>query len=195
MVLVMLKTWFQRQKEGKSCRPDGNGPPSNEAGKSASPTNDSKETPSQPSSRGKGEYASNTPLQLLSEVATNAGPDKQKKSYTPNNTNNGPTSESSDGWQAHQPYNYPAVSRFIHPPPITPQSISSTPLNTAPQANMTQSGTPAWNNYNTEYNNQAATDLEYSMGDGFEQAMGMTLGYGDFGKYFDDDQFFGGFFW
>lgn len=36
-------------------------------------------------------------------------------------------------------------------------------------------------------------DLEYAMGDGFEQAMGITLGYSDFGKYFEDDQLFNGF--
>jgi hypothetical protein len=34
-------------------------------------------------------------------------------------------------------------------------------------------------------------ELGYTMGDGFEQAMGMTLGgVGDFGTYFSDDTFF-----
>lgn len=53
--------------------------------------------------------------------------------------------------------------------------------------------TAAWNGYN-EFGGNQGQELEYSMGDGFEQAMGMTLGYGDFGKYFDDDHIFGGFF-
>jgi len=34
-------------------------------------------------------------------------------------------------------------------------------------------------------------DLSYSMGDGFEQAIGLTLGVGDFATYFSDDTFFG----
>lgn len=32
-----------------------------------------------------------------------------------------------------------------------------------------------------------STDFDFNMGDGFEQAMGMTLGDGDFGRYFQDD--------
>ena len=35
-------------------------------------------------------------------------------------------------------------------------------------------------------------EFGYAMGDGFEQAMGMTLGFGDFGeRYFSDDAFLG----
>jgi len=34
-------------------------------------------------------------------------------------------------------------------------------------------------------------DIAYTMGDGFEQAMGMTLGGNDFGAYFNDDPFLG----
>ena len=30
-------------------------------------------------------------------------------------------------------------------------------------------------------------DFDFRIGDGFEQAMGMALGDGDFGKYFQDD--------
>jgi len=33
-------------------------------------------------------------------------------------------------------------------------------------------------------------DLGYNMGDGFEQAMGMTLGVGDFGNFFANDESF-----
>lgn len=184
MVLVMLKTWFQRQKEGKLC---GSGPGPKDLNKSESsstPTHDAGDNPTQPS-QAQGDYIPNTPLQLLSEVATNGGPEKQTQNYAASNNN--PT-ENNDSWQPHQPYNF-THQRFLVNPPIMPNpSTTANPLN--PAGNT-------WTGYDYSQGNMppapGAMDLEYTMGDGFEQALGITMGYGDLGRYFEDDQFFGGF--
>lgn len=211
MVLVMLKTWFQRQKEGKSNPMFGLSRDSARPETSVSPTRDNGEPvaqPNQPPSQVQGEYAPNTPLQLLSEVATNSGPEKQNQTaYGINNSNNMQAAENSEGWQAQQPYQYsrqaftgvnPNIDPSMNPQPSNPMTAGPT----APQANMRGTGTTApWNGGYADFNQGnglpaglGGMDLEYSMGDGFEQAMGMTLGYGDFmGKYFEDDQFFGGY--
>lgn len=193
MVLVMLKTWFQRQKDGKQS--NSSAPKENSKSESSTtPTNDASDNPA-PSSQSQGDYVSNTPLQLLSEVATNAGPKKQAQNYAANNNASNNPTESNDGWQAQQPYNWTNQRYLVNQPPI-PNTSTTNPLN-ASQSNMNSNGGAAsWNGYDYNQGNMpapGAMDLEYTMGDGFEQALGITMGYGDFGKYFEDDQFFGGF--
>ena len=166
MVLIMLKTWFHRQREGKGTQP---GPQSLMS--MSSPGTLQQETPaetpvetSKPVQRQPPGYSpANTPLQLLSEVATgNSGQSRPDGNamYPPSND-----------WQQTQPQPYtPSYDPMGQLPPLPQQYANVNMGNIDPSLGM---------------------DLGYAMGDGFEQAMGMTLGVGDFGSYFSDDTFFG----
>ncbi|TVY73392.1 Transcriptional regulator WAR1 [Lachnellula suecica] len=154
MVLIMLKTWFHRQREGTVTRVSPTG--------SASTlfTETIADTPSDANPRQKAQgnqkngqqpfSPSNTPLQLLSEVATGNSRHQAE--------NAGQYSGTSSEWQT------PAQGYDMNQFSI-PQSY---PM-------------PA-------FDSNLGMDLSYTMGDGFEQAIGMTLGVGDYGY---DDAFFG----
>jgi len=206
MVLVMLKTWFHRQREhkfppGKTEASNGNQLQNNheiQTSKSAQGTPKQQQQHMQQNqmshSRSQSEYTpANTPLQLLSEVATGNSRRPDSRSSYPGSS----MPAQQNNWQ-QQP---------------TPQHAQGPPMS-APQV----SGPfPAYNdavlagNPHAIYNMPAmgghvaqgmggsidpglgiGADLEYSMGDGFEQAIGLTMG-GDnyFGKYLTDDAFFG----
>lgn len=164
MVLLMLKTWFHRQREGKlpsTTMPLGESTPA----PAAVMTSEAPETVNNPSQKSmqqrsgpQGGYSpANTPLQLLSEVATgNSG--RQSRSDSTNNYQG-----SSNDWSYQ---NYSNNNRS----PMG-QGYGSIPPNIDPSLVM---------------------DFNYNMGDNFEQAIGMTLGAGDFGSYIGDDAFFGG---
>lgn len=158
MVLVMLKTWFHRQKGGKrdgenedkSTLPDT---PATIQGETAQAN---MQIPQQQQQR---DYSpANTPLQLLSEVATGS----QSRPQSRNQFIHQP-------WQDHQGYTYNSQM---------PQGFD---VNNIP-----------YGIGNIDPNLSMMSGMEYDIkaGDGFEQAMGMTLGEGDF-NYFSDDAFFG----
>lgn len=171
MVLIMLKTWFNRQREGKGTQP---GPQSFVSASSPGTLHQEAlaETPSESHQNARqnaqqrqqpGFSPANTPLQLLSEVATgNSGQSRSEGNamYPPSNE-----------WYPTQPQR-----------PYTPGYDPMNPLAPLPQAytNVGMSG---------NIDPSLGIDLGYAMGDGFEQAMGMTLGVGDFGTYFGDDIF------
>lgn len=164
MVLLMLKTWFHRQREGK---PQAVAPSSNQgtAWTTASESSiTTKEHASKPMQQRNGPQAvyspANTPLQLLSEVATgNSG--VQSRSGSTSNYSGGP-----NDWQQQQmPYQNYSNSNQIPPT----QAYGQMPPLTGPSLGM---------------------DYGY-MGDNFEQAMGIALGAGDY-AYMSDDAFFGG---
>ena len=161
MVLLMLKTWFHRQREGKPQA-------MNEAGAAnevaAVEVPDLKQKSKQPRNGAQAGYSpANTPLQLLSEVATgNSG--GQSRSGSISQYQGG-----SNDWNQQQ------------------MNFGNYPMN---QSNMGQYGNiPP--NIDPSLGGMAM-DLSYSMGDNFEQAMGMTFGVGDFGGFYGDDGFFGG---
>jgi hypothetical protein len=180
MLLTMLKTWFQRHEDGKSST-FGEVPSTNNskfqslsAGDTASET---LRDNSQNNSRQIGQHGqrpdygpANTPLQLLSEVATK----NQGIQSHPENTNK--FQSTSNDWQQQQQEfsNYePSLNHMA--PGITPGYGNFPPAgNIDPSLGMS-----------------LGIDFGYGMGDGFEQAMGMTLGVGDFGNYFSEDSFFG----
>jgi hypothetical protein len=154
MVLIMLKTWFHRQREGKVAQLS---PPGST---STLLTETVIETPSDTNLRQKGKgkqqnghqsfSPANTPLQLLSEVATgNSRGQAENVSQYPSTSNE---------WQ--QPGQGFDMNQFS-------QGYMSMPGNLDPSLGM---------------------DLGYTMSDGFEQAIGMSLGVGDFGY---DDAFLG----
>ncbi|RDL36804.1 Zn2 DNA-binding protein [Venustampulla echinocandica] len=166
MVLIMLKTWFHRQREGKTAQP-GDAVPT-----STLLTEWSSDTPNDPNSKGNRQDVkpqngqrpftpANTPLQLLSEVATG---DSRGQSRS---ENGGQYSGTPSEWQQSQQFaNYESMNQ-----------VSS-----------------VQNNYPIASGNidpALGMDLGYTMGDGFEQALGMTLGVGDYAGYFGDDVFFG----
>ncbi|KAL2065008.1 hypothetical protein VTL71DRAFT_4148 [Oculimacula yallundae] len=153
MVLLMLKTWFHRQREEK-------GSTSNDTGPSAAAPDPSLEAVNHSANgqRPQSSYSpSNTPLQLLSEVATgNSGGQSRSGSIS--------NFAGSNEWQQMQYGGY---------------------------GNMNQPSV------NQGYNglidpSLGGMDFGYSMGDGLEQAMGMTLGVGEFSNFYGENNFFGG---
>ncbi|CCD54950.1 putative fungal specific transcription protein [Botrytis cinerea BcDW1] len=184
MVLIMLKTWFHRQREGKST------PTQNlEAGDPMKPTGDNSgeganqadQNAQQMGSQrsGKPGYSpapANTPLQLLSEVATgNSGGSRSDNQNQAQNQNQYAVSQ--NDWSAQQ-------QQQPYPPTYDP---SLNPMN----AQMLQAYGDISGNIDPSLN----MDLGFAMGDGFEQAMGITFGVGDIGNYFGEDifgQFMGG---
>jgi hypothetical protein len=162
LVLLMLKTWFHRQREGKLA------PAPNEAATTTNPPADNSETMNDQTHKSmqqrgavEGRYSPmNTPLQLLSEVATgNSGAQARSGSMVSYQA-------SSNDWPQQQIsyQNYPNQTSMGQPYGVLPPNID-------PSLGM---------------------DFNYSMGDNFEQAIGMTLGAGDISSYIGDDTFFGG---
>ncbi|KAI9650505.1 hypothetical protein NHQ30_000521 [Ciborinia camelliae] len=174
MVLLMLKNWFHRQREGKSTpvhniepadptKPAGD--PSVEATSETDP-NSTRQMGSQRNGQQPGYSPSNTPLQLLSEVATG-------NSGGPRPENQNQYAAQQNDWPIPQPYpNYDPSLNPMNPQML--QGYGEMPGNIDPALSM---------------------DLGFAMGDGFEQAMGITFGVGDIGNYFGEDifgQFMGG---
>jgi hypothetical protein len=174
MVLTMLKTWFHRQREGKlpptlrageassvlSITPtakNDNEPPAKTPGENNARQNNPQPPPQQP-----GYSPANTPLQLLSEVATGNQGGAASRTETSTTFPATPTE-----WNQQQYPNYD--------PALMNQNMGG--FSNMPAGNIDPS---------------LGMDLGYTMGDGFEQAMGITLGVGDFGNYFGDDSFFSG---
>jgi hypothetical protein len=173
MVLIMLKTWFHRQSEGKAPSFPGGLAKQGLSNGSADPvarheTENSAEVPrgtnhngqhrdSQQGSRQQPGYGpSNTPLQLLSEVATG------HPSGQPGSSNTGNYSSAPNQWQQQQQF----------------QQYDSS-------VNQMQNyGSLNMGNLDPRFG------IGYGMGDGLEQAMGFTLGVGDF-AYFNDEAFIG----
>jgi hypothetical protein len=162
MVLIMLKTWFNRQREGKSCAPSGStstvltvdqSQDMIDAANSDSHRQNSKAETIQPSFS-----PANTPLQLLSEVATG---NSQARARAGSATQYPTTNE----WQ--QPY---SASGYDMNSGMSLQQGFSNLGNIDPSLGM---------------------DLGYTMGGGFEQAIGMSLGVGDLGGFYYDNAFFG----
>jgi hypothetical protein len=170
MVLLMLKTWFHRQCEGKA--PPNTGAETSttftvpttrndsELGEAPNNTSDSARHQSMQNGQPDGYGPSNTPLQLLSEVATG--------------TSGGPSRSGNVG-------NYPNSSIEWAPPPQYAYDPS-----------MNQGAQQGYGSMGGTMDPILGMELNYMVGDGFEQAMGMTLGgVGDFSTYFGEDAFFG----
>jgi hypothetical protein len=184
MVLVMLKTWFHRSKTNKrpSVQLNGSlfGPGQNSEaetpGQTPGPSGLTTAQPPVIQNQQQTEYSeANTPLQLLSEVATGGTPRPESRNQYP----------SSDWHQNQQP------SSHQQQPSASPAQQPQQPF-PYPNTGSSNSMIPG---YAMMYGSQSnidpalgvSTDFDFNMGDGFEQAMGMTLGDGDFGRYFQDD--------
>ncbi|KAI9800508.1 MAG: hypothetical protein M1825_004056 [Sarcosagium campestre] len=169
MILVMLKTWFNKSKAGGKAGMMGPCGQRDVRNGSAAPTpRSSSEYPQHAEVDGNApqiDYSSaNTPLQLLSEVAMG-------------NSNgiheSGPSSarQTTDG---------------------TPLALGFFPGLANQQDNLNENAAPGYSNSITYDAGQVPglpeAGLEAAMGDGFGQAMGMTLGDGDLS--FMDDVFF-----
>ncbi|CAL3962220.1 unnamed protein product [Diplocarpon coronariae] len=166
MVLLMLRTWFYRQREEKQASGSYNDSASGPA------TEIYAEASGEPNQNLKAHQLgaqsayspANTPLRLLSEVATgNSGGQSRSGSIR-----NYP---GADDWQQQMQLNNPSTN----------------------QSHMAQGfGDMSVNNLDPSLG-IIDLDLGYSMGDGLEQAMGMTLGVGDYDNLFVENRFFGGF--
>lgn len=165
MVLVMLKTWFNRRKQNfkqaehspkvsnldtKPCfEQHGDGQPGNvQRTNGQHQSNQALRLPP----------SSNTPLQVLSDVATGNSREQQAQAE------NQYASSSSNDWQQSSMQNQ-----------FQPYSMDA-----MPQQNFAGAG---------NVDNYGMTNLDYTMGDGFESAMGFTLAGLD--AYLGDEFFAG----
>jgi hypothetical protein len=175
MVLVMLKTWFNRSKTGKPLsRVDycnsGQQPQQDET--SAPTPGPQMMIHQQPQN----DYSpANTPLQLLSEIATGGNPSQASRPQSRNQYPLNPGTEWHPGQQSQQ--NQQQVPVYGDPNPINQMHSGYT------------SGPTAYGNIDPSLG--VGADFDFAVGDGFEQAMGLTLGEGDFQKYFSDDAWLG----
>lgn len=168
MVLTMLKAWFHRQREDKMTTTTQPAEASTimSVAPAASPNAPASLPDNKPrqnlQSQQPGYGPATTPLHVLSDLATG----NQGGTESRTEASSAFPSTQAD-WNAQQYPNYdPAIMG------ANAAGFASVPTN---MGNID----PA-----------LGMDLGYAMGDGFEQAMGMTLGAGDFGNYFSDDTFF-----
>lgn len=174
MVLIMLKTWFHRQREGKTTPNNGQEtstwvtvPTTQKEPEATESRDNNREDQRQSTQSQPGQpinyTPTNTPLQLLSEVATgnSGGPTRSDNMSAYSGT-------PSAGWPQNPQYNY---DPSLQGPQIMGQAYNTMTAGLDPSLNQ---------------------EFNYMIGDGFEQAMGMTLGgVSDFGQYISDDTFFG----
>ncbi len=148
IVLAMLRGWFQKQGgQPTQQRPEGNG--------SATPKQEGAAAPA--AQQQQSEYnPANTPLQLLSEIATGNDPSRGKQ-------NGSMPSTSMSGYQSFLPSTQPSM-------------YDTNPTTGDPSSHMIGAG-----HIIMPWMGQGWSDFDYSgPGDGFEQAMGMTLqGFGN----------------
>ncbi|KAK3383293.1 hypothetical protein B0T24DRAFT_43711 [Lasiosphaeria ovina] len=208
IVLVMLRSWFQSQKQSQNQNPGAplTGPPPclKETGQryadsavSASYTSrrssTDREGPQQP------DYSTtaNTPLQLLSEVATgqnsaNVNAAAANSMLRPNGTNvldmlsSVPNTTGAGGTGGNSSASWYGNAR---PPPYMPYGSTPASDSTAgdtPGGGGGAGGNSGTNVFNGQFpapwlNNAFSADFDYSMlGDGFAHAMDLTLGgFGD----------------
>lgn len=163
MVLVMLKTWFQRQKSNKA----GNCPSRSELSMSNQSTAEAFSKAQLEQLQQKASYSpANTPLQLLSEVATGSS-----AAQTPRFESKTQYLAGSHGeWeqQMEQPSKGDDKTR-AH----SSSGYGNLGYNIDPALGVT--GTSGYGPI---------------IGDGFEQTIGMSIGDGQLGQYFSDDAFF-----
>lgn len=182
MVLIMLKTWFHRQREGKSTpvhNPESADPTKPTGDTSGEPTNETDQNATRqmgaPRNGQPGYSPTNTPLQLLSEVATgNSGGPRPDQNQTQNQNQYAVQQNDWATQQQQQQQSYP------YDPSLNPMN-----------AQMLQ----GYGEISGNIDPSLGMDLGFAMGDGFEQAMGITFGVGDIGNYFGEDvfgQFMGG---
>ncbi|KAI1122508.1 hypothetical protein F5Y10DRAFT_72395 [Nemania abortiva] len=187
MVLVMVRGWFHKQGQSQSQgRPQGdqnidptlkssqapqNNPTANppqfrDNGSLTHTSNDQQHRYQPPQNTKPSEYnQANTPLQLLSEIATGNGPSR-------NNQNSGPPPAPN-----LNPPNFPSwMGAGMHLPYIYDPNTGLPTSTAGGTAAMGPTGQPLvpWQN------GPFGGEMDYmSMGDGFEQAMGLTLtGFG-----------------
>ncbi|KAI1082938.1 hypothetical protein F5B20DRAFT_490003 [Whalleya microplaca] len=175
VVLAMLRGWFQKQGQTKAPGDEQVDP--SLAGQSSQNNNESKSSSKEQNNGTTSNQQqqhqtqsdlnpANTPLQLLSEIATGNGP---------SNNNQNPMSANPD------PQSLQAWLRTAPQPPqpfmYDPTSTSGATVTTGPGApgTMAGPGQPI-----IPWMGTFGTDLDYgSLGDGFEQAMGLTMtGFG-----------------
>lgn len=173
MVLVMLKTWFHRSKSGRlplTRLPDGHTIGQATDTESVAQTSGSTGLSATQQvllqhQQPKQEYSpANTPLQLLSEVATGGTPRPESRNQFAR----------SPAWLNGTPQFNPADPNYANQ--LQSYGMGA---NGGPYANID----PALS--------MGGPDFDFAIGEGFEQAMGMTLGEGGFASYFPDDNFWG----
>ncbi|KAI1498339.1 hypothetical protein F5X99DRAFT_326877 [Biscogniauxia marginata] len=167
IVLMMLRGWFHKQGQGRNQAEDQIDPALNSSqgtqpksqSNAGTPTQQQRQQPHPPPQQEQPEFnPANTPLQLLSEIATGNGPSRNGQNAVPSRSN-----VDSPGYQAWlqtgtQPYMYDSAT-----------GVEASVTDPGPGQ-----GLMPW------MAGSFADDLDYiNIGDGFEQAMGLTLtGFG-----------------
>ncbi|XDG06955.1 hypothetical protein ABKA04_006570 [Annulohypoxylon sp. FPYF3050] len=179
LVLAMLRSWFfkQGQAQGKGLADDEAATAAIQDLRGGLPTNEQKSGsgPSQQPSQQQrppppnNPAQTNTPLQLLSEIATGNGPTRN------NSQNPGPDANTTQSYQSNAGW-----LRSV-PQPAQPFMYDPTGGNAASASRGGMQGPgPEQSFMPWMAGSFGATDFDYSsLGDGFEQAMGLTLtGFG-----------------
>ncbi|GAW14714.1 hypothetical protein ANO14919_041170 [Xylariales sp. No.14919] len=181
MVLLMVRSWFHKQGHGRSRMPgDQNVDPTLKTSQSlrntpvanSSNPQDSVSHPNpthhqQPQLQKQSDFnPANTPLQLLSEIATGNGPPRNSQSSGAPSAASMNTQQGYPAWMSpgvHLPYLYDPTAGLP-----TSAASGNGAVGSAGQPLIPWAGGPF------------GGDMDYmSMGDGFEQAMGLTLtGFG-----------------
>ncbi|KAI0438665.1 hypothetical protein F4803DRAFT_534146 [Xylaria telfairii] len=187
VVLAMVRGWFQQQGQSQTRSQGQNVDP----GLESSQTPQNKQVPTPSSSTDTGSHPStihdqpyqppqtnkqsdynpvNTPLHLLSEIATSNSPSRNQSTCPQSVPNLNPQGQGHPHWGpagVHLPYMYdPNTGMPASTPTSAPSGIAAVAIGGQPHI--------PWNS------GPFGSDLNYlSMGDGFEQAMGLTLtGFG-----------------
>ncbi|KAI0889755.1 uncharacterized protein GGS22DRAFT_3696 [Annulohypoxylon maeteangense] len=180
LVLAMLRSWFykQGQAHGKGLGDDEaasaaiqdlrGGMPTNEQKKGSAPPQQHPQQHHQAQANNSGQ--TNTPLQLLSEIATGNGPPRSNGQNPAPDSNTHPY-QANAGWLRSVPQ---PAQPFMYDPTGGNVAATSRGGMSGPGPGSEQSFMP-W-----MADSFGSSDFDYtSLGDGFEQAMGLTLtGFG-----------------
>ncbi|KAI8946298.1 hypothetical protein F4801DRAFT_565090 [Xylaria longipes] len=187
VVLAMVRGWFQQQGQGRmqgqkvdpgseSSQTPQNNPvatpsTSTDTGSHPSTIHDQQQPYQPPQGSKQSEYnPANTPLHLLSEIATGNGPSRNQSTGPQSVAGMSTPGQGHSSWgtaSVHLPYIYdPATGMSTSVPTSAPGGMAGAAIGGQPHIPWT--------------NGPFGSDINYlSMGDGFEQAMGLTLtGFG-----------------
>ncbi|KAI2629518.1 hypothetical protein GGR54DRAFT_628088 [Hypoxylon sp. NC1633] len=183
LVLAMLRSWFYKQGQVQSqaeARPQSDALPGTQEGnKEPSPYKEQnngtyplhpQQQPQQPPPQSNPE-PTNTPLQLLSEIATGNGPSRNGLS----NSQPEPEPNNQSSYQAWLRTQSQPQQPFMYDPTGAAAAAAATTRGMSIMGSgAEQSLVPSW------MGEFGTADFDYtSLGDGFEQAMGLTLtGFG-----------------
>lgn len=189
MVLVMLKTCLHRQKAASASGKSGPGSTADGAMGNAQQQQQDETTASKPDQQAQGQKqdynSSNTPLQLLSEVATGGA----SNTGTPSVDARFETRTPQMPWGNMDAVQQKGAAAATAPP----SGLNSAGNGSGNSGNSSYAIDPALNQPAPAISSQGIGNggLEYDpyLGNGLEQAIGMAMGEGDLSQWFGDEAY------